>query len=100
MKKLLLIAAVAASGCASVAPGPYVPMPQRTPLVFYPIPTNNSQPAPQVQPGVVGYGMLVRQRFGQSPTGQSIMVCTYQYLGREFERGSQGYCPPTVPVGP
>lgn len=43
---------------------------------------------------------LVSQHPGQSVTGQPIMVCTYVYQGRQFERAvpAGGLCPSNIEV--
>lgn len=83
------------AGCGT---GP-VYIPPYQPVTFTPMNSNLPQQQ-QMQAPSGPTAFFVRQRSGQSVSGgMPILVCTYQYLGREFERGFQGIsCPSQVPV--
>lgn len=43
---------------------------------------------------------LVRQYIGKSVTGLGVLVCVYQYAGKQFERAQQmgSFCAPSVEI--
>lgn len=91
---------VALVGCAQVDEGRqpvYVPI-YIPPIQFNPMQINRAPASQPQQQAPIRPAILVRQRPGKAITGEDIYVCTYAYLGREFERGHAGYCPANVNV--
>lgn len=86
---------ILAAGCAGhFDPSAFQPA---QPQVFRPMVVQQGQPAPTPAAANIGpIGYLVRERSGQSPTGSTIRICTYNYGGREFEKGFASFCPPSV----
>lgn len=77
------------AGCAN-QPGHYIPPPPpayQTP--FYPMQVNRqAAPPPPVMPAAQPYpnATLVGQRVGQTVTGQSAVICTFQVNGQHFDK--------------